>query len=52
MADDRVKVSIVCMRCGERFVLKGSRQKGKIDTGFKRCLCDNEKEFDIDVMDS
>ncbi|MFD0867755.1 MULTISPECIES: hypothetical protein [Paenibacillus] len=47
----RVKVSIRCKACGERFVLKGNREKGRIETGFKRCLCDNERDFDIDILD-
>ncbi|WP_199614980.1 hypothetical protein [Paenibacillus alkalitolerans] len=44
---NRVKVSIRCKRCGERFVLRGKRDKGRIDTGFKRCLCDNEYDFEV-----
>ncbi|GIP32365.1 hypothetical protein J2TS4_15750 [Paenibacillus sp. J2TS4] len=47
----RVKVSIRCKTCGERFVLKGSRENGKVETGFKRCLCNNEKDFDIAILD-
>ncbi|MEB3102798.1 hypothetical protein [Ferviditalea candida] len=43
----RVKVQIRCKRCGERFVLKGKRERGKLDTGFKQCLCDNDTDFDI-----
>ena len=40
-------VYIQCNQCGERFVLKGRLKKGKVETGFKRCLCDNQIEFDI-----
>ncbi|MNI99583.1 hypothetical protein D3C73_1586980 [compost metagenome] len=45
--NDRVKVTIRCKKCGERFVLKGRRDKGKIDTGFKQCICSNDSDFDI-----
>lgn len=48
---DRVKVTIRCNMCGERFVLKGRRDKGKIDTGFKQCICSNDSDFDIDTND-
>jgi hypothetical protein len=44
----RVKVAIRCRRCGEKFVLRGKKDKGRIDTGFKRCLCDNEHDFDVE----
>jgi hypothetical protein len=40
-------VNIQCNQCGERFILKGRVRKGKVETGFKRCLCDNQEEFDI-----
>jgi len=50
---NRVKVQIRCRKCGESFVLRGSRNYvGQIDTGFKRCLCDNEDEFDIETIPS
>ncbi|MDF2961053.1 MAG: hypothetical protein K0S39_2788 [Paenibacillus sp.] len=49
--NDRVKVTIRCKMCGERFVLKGRRDKGKIDTGFKQCICSNETDFDIETND-
>ncbi|WP_438432314.1 hypothetical protein [Gorillibacterium sp. sgz500922] len=47
----RVKVRIRCRRCGENYVLKGVRSKGRIDTGFKRCLCDNDRELDIEELE-
>jgi len=47
----RIKVTIFCRKCGERFILKGRRDRGKIDTGFKQCLCDNNSDFDIDVQE-
>jgi hypothetical protein len=45
----RIKVTIRCKNCGERFVLKGRKDKGKVDTGFKQCICSNDEDFDIDV---
>ncbi len=45
----RIKVKIRCKSCGEKFTLKGRMDKGKIDTGFKRCICDNEQDFDIET---
>lgn len=45
---DRTKVTIRCNVCGERFTLRGRRNDaGKIDTGFRQCLCDNKTHFDI-----
>ncbi|SFK92334.1 hypothetical protein SAMN03159341_102172 [Paenibacillus sp. 1_12] len=46
---DRIKVLIRCNLCGEKFVLKGKQDKGKIDTGFKQCVCSNEKDFFIET---
>jgi ribosomal protein L37E len=46
--NDRIKVAIRCNRCGDRFVLRGKKEKGCIDTGFKKCLCDNDHDFLID----
>lgn len=51
MTANRVKVRIRCMQCGERFILKGRREKGKVDTGFRQCICSNEHDFDIEVQD-
>ncbi len=48
LSNQRIKVHIRCRKCGESFILRGIRDaKGHIETGFKRCLCDNEEEFDI-----
>ncbi|WP_334071608.1 MULTISPECIES: hypothetical protein [Paenibacillus] len=44
----RVKVKIVCKNCGERFILRGKKEKGQIDTGFKQCICDNRNAFEIE----
>nr|WP_238323022.1 hypothetical protein [Gorillibacterium massiliense] len=46
----RVKVRIRCKKCGELFVLKGNRSKGRIETGFRRCLCDNDRDLDIEEL--
>jgi formylmethanofuran dehydrogenase subunit E len=51
LPNQRVKVHIRCRRCGESFILRGVRdQRGHIETGFKRCLCDNEEDFDIEPL--
>ncbi|NMO96950.1 hypothetical protein [Paenibacillus lemnae] len=44
----RVKVKIRCKECGERFVLRGRKERGVIETGFKQCVCDNRNSFDIE----
>lgn len=44
----RVKISIRCKLCGEKFVLRGKREKDRIDTGFKQCLCNNTELFEIE----
>lgn len=44
----RVKVTIRCSRCGEKFVLRGKREKGRVETGFKQCLCDNRDNFEVE----
>ncbi len=44
----RQKVKLQCKRCGEIFTLRGKRDKlGKVETGLKRCICDNENDFRI-----
>ncbi|MFF0826833.1 hypothetical protein ACFYU8_01385 [Brevibacillus sp. NPDC003359] len=46
---ERAKVTIQCHVCGEKFTLRGHREPGgQIETGFKQCLCDNDKHFRID----
>lgn len=50
-ASGRVKIHIRCRKCGEVFILRGVRDvKGHVETGFRRCLCDNEREFDIETL--
>ncbi|WP_179232659.1 hypothetical protein [Paenibacillus rigui] len=49
--NERVKVTIRCRMCGEKFVLRGRRDKGKIDTGFKQCICNNDRDFEIENHD-
>jgi hypothetical protein len=48
MQSARVKVMIRCNQCGEKFVLRGKRERGKIDTGFRQCLCNNIEDFEIE----
>lgn len=48
----RVKIHIRCRKCGEVFILRGVRDlKGHVETGFRRCLCDNDREFDVQVFE-
>lgn len=50
-ANQRIKVHIRCRKCGETFILRGVRDpKGNIETGFKKCLCDNDMEFDVEPL--
>lgn len=51
MYGSRVKVTIRCRRCGERFILRGKKEKGRIETGFKQCICSNVEDLDFDTMD-
>lgn len=46
---NRYKVNIRCNKCGEKFLLKGRMKKGKLETGFKRCICDNEEDFEMET---
>ncbi|MFC3790999.1 hypothetical protein ACFOQM_19935 [Paenibacillus sp. GCM10012307] len=48
--DGRVKVTIRCNQCGEKFILRGRRDKGKVDTGFKQCICSNTDDFEIEEL--
>lgn len=48
MTGTGVKVKIRCKRCGERFTLKGRKEKGKIETGFRQCICSNQHDFEIE----
>jgi hypothetical protein len=51
LPNQRVKVHIRCRRCGETFILRGVKDaRGHIETGFKRCLCDNEADFDVEPL--
>ena len=43
----RINVTIRCRRCGEKFTLRGHKDNGRIETGFKQCLCDNATELDV-----
>ncbi|MGC5324528.1 hypothetical protein [Brevibacillus sp. SYSU BS000544] len=46
--NERTKVMIRCNVCGERYILRGKRgHEGKVETGFKQCLCNNDRHFDV-----
>ena len=44
----RVKVRIICKQCGETYILRGSKEQGIIQTGFKQCLCSSVSGFEIE----
>ncbi len=48
MGKERFRVTIHCNQCGEQFTLKGRKKNGRVVTGFRRCLCDNEDDFTIE----
>ncbi|WP_208543961.1 hypothetical protein [Paenibacillus protaetiae] len=48
METSRVKVTIRCKVCGEKYVLRGRRDKGTIDTGFRQCICNNSNDLEIE----
>ena len=45
MSAQRVKVTIRCNRCNEKFILRGRKERGRIDTGFRMCICSNADDF-------
>jgi formylmethanofuran dehydrogenase subunit E len=49
MNQKKVKVHIVCDRCGEHFILRGREESNDryYGTGFKRCICENDHDFSI-----
>ncbi|MBW4082856.1 hypothetical protein [Paenibacillus sp. S150] len=44
----RVKVRIICKQCGESYILRGIKEQGVIQTGFKQCLCSSSSGFLIE----
>jgi len=48
LLSQRMKVTIRCKRCNEKFILRGRKDRGKVETGFKMCLCNNAEDFDIE----
>ncbi len=44
----RIKVTIRCKQCGEKYVLRGKKDKELYDTGFKMCICNNADELEIE----
>jgi hypothetical protein len=47
----RIKVVIYCKKCGEKFVLKGRKEQGRLHTGFQQCVCDNHDDFEYVIQD-
>ncbi|MCU6710038.1 hypothetical protein M6D81_15180 [Paenibacillus sp. J5C_2022] len=43
-----MKVIIRCNVCGEKFVLRGRKERGSFDTGFKQCICSNSEDLHIE----
>jgi hypothetical protein len=41
-SENRVMVKVQCKECGQEFRLRGSLNKGKVETGVKMCFCGNE----------
>ncbi len=48
MDNARIKVTIRCNVCGEKFVLRGRKEKGSVETGFRQCICNNSSDLDIE----
>jgi len=44
----RVKVVIRCKVCGEKYILRGRKDKGIYETGFRMCICDNADDLEIE----
>lgn len=50
MAGGRYRIVIRCLQCGEKYILRGRRNKnGEFETGFIRCICGSEDELNIDL---
>ncbi|WP_167577447.1 hypothetical protein [Ammoniphilus sp. YIM 78166] len=50
--NERHKVRIRCNLCGEKFTLVGKRAKsGEVETGFKQCLCNNDRDFQVSEIE-
>ncbi|WP_187119735.1 hypothetical protein [Numidum massiliense] len=47
MQKERFRVTIQCNRCGEKYFLRGRKHKDHIETGFRRCLCDNDEDLEV-----
>jgi hypothetical protein len=44
----RVKVLIRCRVCGEKYILRGRKDKEVCETGFKMCVCDNVDDLEVE----
>ncbi|WP_179295507.1 hypothetical protein [Bacillus sp. FJAT-45350] len=50
MGADRYRVVIRCPECGEKYILRGKpNSEGGYETGFKRCICGNENNLEVDA---
>ncbi|WP_187116877.1 hypothetical protein [Rubeoparvulum massiliense] len=50
MRSQRYKVTIHCNVCGETYFLRGKKSKaGRVETGFKRCLCNNDQDLQVKI---
>ncbi|MDY0322706.1 MAG: hypothetical protein RBR24_01680 [Candidatus Carbobacillus sp.] len=48
----REKVKITCNQCGEVYILRGRRMRdGHIETGFVQCVCGNQDDFTITMLE-
>ncbi|MFC5531717.1 hypothetical protein [Cohnella yongneupensis] len=48
MLSQRVKVIIRCNKCNEKFILRGRKERGRVDTGFRMCICSNADDLMIE----
>ncbi|WP_017728071.1 hypothetical protein [Halalkalibacterium ligniniphilum] len=49
MVEDRYRVVIRCLRCGEKYILRGRlNEKGEYGTGFKKCICGNDHHLYVE----
>ncbi len=50
MHKERYKIVIRCLICGEKYILRGHlKENGEFETGFKRCVCDNDQQLHTDA---
>ncbi|MEY8750832.1 hypothetical protein [Alkalicoccobacillus gibsonii] len=50
MQGERYRVVIRCSLCREKYILRGHKNEfGEYETGFKRCVCGNEDQLQIEA---